>query len=427
MESCIMCYNPTRTKVNARDKSLVRDIVATLADQRIPHTYLIGGEPTYGYTGAELSDMVDQLADNGSSTTIVTNGQIHLKHFNNRLAAFGVSIHGADAESHDSITGKRGSFKRALDAVRLYVEDGHDVRFVTVIMGRNHDQMYRIAELAYELGAESIYFDVYEPGGIGESLSRARDLRMQPTAAELRVALGEVIRAHDELPFRGDVGLGTALPFCFDERLIRAGMVSDCGAGTWFTAVTSTGDLRLCNQSRSVFGNVLRRPVAEIWTDPLIDLCYRNLSWVSEPCSSCELLEMCGGGCRVDEGCPSGELCIDRVVRENGRQIQRPMTLAEVRPRRVRPAASPELRRLRVSPWLDTTELYADRGDLFFKTRYQTVRVERPTLNIVKSIMRSGPSITEEALIESFADVVARDSMRDLVTDLISSGAVECV
>lgn len=206
MESCIMCYNPTRTKVNARDKSLVRDIVATLADQRIPHTYLIGGEPTYGYTGAELSDMVDQLADNGSSTTIVTNGQIHLKHFNNRLAAFGVSIHGADAESHDSITGKRGSFKRALDAVRLYVEDGHDVRFVTVIMGRNHDQMYRIAELAYELGAESIYFDVYEPGGIGESLSRARDLRMQPTAAELRVALGEVIRAHDELPFRGDVG-----------------------------------------------------------------------------------------------------------------------------------------------------------------------------------------------------------------------------
>lgn len=39
-ESCIMCYNPTRTKVNPRDKALVSEIVTRVAEQRIPHPYL---------------------------------------------------------------------------------------------------------------------------------------------------------------------------------------------------------------------------------------------------------------------------------------------------------------------------------------------------------------------------------------------------
>ena len=218
MEQCIMCYNPTRTKVNERDKGLVQQIVETVAAQRIPHTYLIGGEPTYGYSASELSDLVDCLADNGSSTTIVTNGQVHLRQFNPRLACFGVSIHGATPEAHDSITGKRGSFKRATEAVRRYVDDGHDVRIITVLMGRNHDEMFRIAEMAAELGAESIYFDIYEPGGIGEVNSHAASLRMQPTLGELRAGLGQIVDANMQIPLRGGDALGTAVPYCLEPR-----------------------------------------------------------------------------------------------------------------------------------------------------------------------------------------------------------------
>ena len=135
MEDCIVCYNPTRTKVSQRDKDVVWNIVRQVARQRIPHTYLIGGEPTYGYSAVELSDMVEYLSDHGSSVTIVTNGQIHLKNFTSKLSCFGVSLHGADPQTHDSVTRKPGSFERSVAAARRYVEDGHDVRVIPVVMG----------------------------------------------------------------------------------------------------------------------------------------------------------------------------------------------------------------------------------------------------------------------------------------------------
>ena len=175
--------------------------------------------------------------------------------------------------------------------------------------------MYRIAQLANDIGAESIYYDIYEPGGIGEVNSHDEHLRMQPTIEELRVAVGQIVAAHDDFQFRGSVGIGTALPYCFDERLIARHMFQNCGVGTYFCAITNTGDMRMCNQSKMRLGNVLERSMREIWTDPLFDEVFRNLSWVEEPCASCPVLHDCGGGCKVDEGCASGELCIDRVVR----------------------------------------------------------------------------------------------------------------
>ena len=41
---------------------------------------------------------------------------------------------------------------------------------------------------------------------------------------------------------------------------------------------------------------------------------FRDLSWVGEPCKSCDLLHECVGGCKVDSNCP-GEFCIDCAVR----------------------------------------------------------------------------------------------------------------
>jgi MoaA/NifB/PqqE/SkfB family radical SAM enzyme len=277
MEDCVMCYNPTRAKVTDRDKALVWDVVRSIGASRIPHTYLIGGEPTYGYRKSELEDYVDYLSDCGSSVTIVTNGQIYLKGMTDRLACYGVSLHAAEPGMHDAITQTPGSWNKAVRTAREYVQEGHDVRIIPVVMGMNHDQMYRIAELAWNIGAESVYYDVYEPGGIGEINSGDVSLRMQPTTHELSTAVGQIVQAHDDFPFRGSVGFGTALPYCFDARLVERNMLANCGVGTYFCAITNTGDMRLCNQSKMVFGNVLQRPLEDIWMDPDVERLYRSL------------------------------------------------------------------------------------------------------------------------------------------------------
>ena len=425
MEDCIMCYNPTRTKVSQRDKDLVWRIVRRVAEQRIPHTYLIGGEPTYGYAQSELSDMVDYLSDHGSSVTIVTNGQIHLKQFNPRLACFGVSLHGATAEEHDFITQKKGAFKRAVAAIRQYVEDGHDVRIVPVVMGRNHDHMYRIAELAWELGAESIYYDIYEPGGIGEINSHDGTLRMQPTINELKIAIGQIVQAHDDFPFRGSVGIGTALPYCFDERLIERRMFANCGVGTYFCAITNTGDVRMCNQSKMRLGNALERPLTDIWLDPAFDQIFRELKWVQEPCASCPVLEECGGGCKVDEGCASGELCIDRVIRGLSPELKLKLSRNDITARPLSIDFPDHWRTVKPNRYLAITDLYKDKGDRFFKTRYQTVRISENEQALMESIISSSGPVHERDFVNAFSDVIEPNELRLFISRLIQVEALD--
>lgn len=424
MEDCIMCYNPTRTKVSQRDKSLVWDIVHSVAEQRIPHTYLIGGEPTYGYSATELSDMVDYLSDHGSSVTIVTNGQIHLKNFNPRLSCFGVSLHGATPEMHDSITRKPGSFKRAVAAARRYVEDGHDVRIVPVVMGRNHDHMYGIAELAHDIGAESVYYDIYEPGGIGEANSHVADLHMQPSTDELRAAIGQIVDAHDNFPFRGSVGIGTALPYCFDERLIVRHMYQNCGVGTYFCAITNTGDMRMCNQSKMRLGNVLQRSMREIWMDPSFDEVYRNLGWVEEPCASCPVLHDCGGGCKVDEGCPTGELCIDRIVRGLSPDVKLKLSAADAFTQRLVADVPAQYRVFEPNRYLAVTDLYQEWGDIFFKSRYQTVRITENEQRMLETIIEAG-RVDEQDFVTAYSEWVDETELRLFVSRLAQAGAID--
>ena len=195
---------------------------------------------------------------------------------------------------------------------------------------------------------------------------------MQPSVDELRVAIGQILKAQDDFPFRGDVGFGTALPYCFDERLIERGMQANCGVGTWFSAITNTGEFRLCNQSRMSFGNVLQKAISDIWLDPRVDTHFRALRWVDEPCASCPVLEDCGGGCKVDEGCESGEFCIDRLIRGLSPELK--LKLEPSMLKRFHDLSYPAHYRTSYrSRFLAVTRKYAGNGDLFFKTRYQTV------------------------------------------------------
>jgi len=375
---------------------------------------------------SELNDYVEQLFDAGSSVTIVTNGQIKLKNITRNLACFGVSIHGADAETHDSITRLPGSFKRAIDTAKTYVQEDHDVRIIPVVMGRNYDHMYRIAELAWEIGAHAIYYDVYEPGGIGEKNAKNIDLNLQPTPGQLRDAITQILKAKDDFPFRGSIGFGTAVPFCFDHRLIERGMQAACGAGTWFCAISSTGELRVCNQSKSVFGNVLNERMDAIWTSPELDSCFRDLSWVDEPCASCPVLDECGGGCKVDEGCESGEFCIDRIVRGLPEEVKLKLEKGDLR--RFHDLSPPSHSRvLQKSRFLRVIDQYRSSGDVFFKTRYQTVRIGRREEAMLRSIEATAGPFDEAAFVQSFKNGGAAAELRKFVSVLVKTGAVEVI
>ncbi len=292
------------------DLFVIDHIVESVAKSQIPHVYLIGGEPSL-LPVEKLNEYIELLSKN-SSVTIVTNGFRKLKGISNKLACFGIPIHGANAETHEFLNQSKGSFQKTLATIKHYVSEGHDVRCIPVLTGYNYNQMYDIIGIAANLGMESIYVDRYEDGGIGAVNSRG--YRLKPTREQFHIAVGQIIQAkHDFTAFGGRVGFGTAIPYCLDERMVIEKIISDCGVGTRFCAINPRGEFRMCNQSQLVFGNVLEESIEIIWNKPSLNI-FRDLSWVGEPCKSCELLLDCMGGCKVDSNC-SDKFCIDYAVR----------------------------------------------------------------------------------------------------------------
>ncbi len=413
-EKCIFCYNPERAKLG--DLSVIDGLVHSIAGSQIPHVYLIGGEPSL-LPVDRLNEYIELLAVH-SSVTIVTNGLRRLRGISDKLACFGVPIHGVNAETHEFLNQSPGSFKKTLNTIKHYVKEGHDVRCIPVLTGYNYSQMYDIIGLVAELGMESVYVDRYEDGGLGAVNSRG--YRLKPTREQFHTAVGQIIRAkHDFAVFGGKVGFGTAIPYCLDERMIIEGLTSNCGVGTYFCAINPKGEFRMCNQSQLVFGNVMTEPIETIWNKPALDI-FRDLSWVSEPCKSCELLLDCTGGCKVDMNC-SNKFCIDYAVRG----LSRPVTelVSQVKHRQPDRLYPDHYRIFRPNRFMKLTTRYPEK---FLVTRYQTVKLDAMALNMTQTIIND-IVIGEKELISRFSEYVEESEIRMFVSKMLQVNALELV
>ncbi|MBU4374966.1 radical SAM protein [Patescibacteria group bacterium] len=402
--NCIFCYNPLRGIPFNKDK--IDSIVKSIYELWIPHVYLIGGEPSL-LGVRRLNEYIDFLSER-SSVTIVTNGVITLKGLSDRLACIGVPIHGNEA-THERHTQNRGSYSKAMQSIKQYVDCGFDVRCIPVLTAWNFDQMYDVICLAKDLGMESVFVDRFEDGGLGSRHSS----ELKPSLNMFKTALGQMIKARDD--FKISVGFGTAIPYCLDERLITENMFANCGAGVTFAAVRPNGDVRLCNQSEIVYGNILNESIEKIWAKKHLEE-FRNLSWVTDPCRSCPVLYECVCGCKVDSNCSSG-YCVDYAVRE----MKTPIYPAPKLPCDNSFFSFPkEYRQLRVDRF---TKINTHHPESYLVTRYQTINIDETAVDVARKLIQMG-QCDEKDLVSVFADMVEEEEIRLFVTKMIAIQAL---
>jgi len=402
-QRCLFCYNPNRSmKI---DSGVIDNIVRSIFDSWIPHVYLIGGEPSLLGT-KKLNEYIELLSKR-SSVTIVTNGQIYLEDLSDKLSCIGVPIHGI-GETHDFLAGSPGSFGRAVRSVEQYVRRGFDVRCIPVLTKTNFNQMHAVINLAKQLGMESVFVDRYEDGGIGS----IRSVELKPSLDQFKIALGQMIEGRNA--FNIPVGWGTAIPFCLDERLITENMSADCGAGITFCAINPKGEVRLCNQSERIYGNVLNEPMEKIWHKPELSE-FRDLGWVEKPCAGCAILSECLCGCKVDAN-HSETFCIDYAVRENG-QIYKPRNQIQ---KQMPIEIPPELRYFKPNRY---TRLNSRHKETYLITRYQTIELNDAASIMVQQIL-SGET-GEKSLIARNAESIDEDEVRRFVSILNQVKAID--
>jgi len=296
---CIHCYNwwkqdgesPLHQNSYKKAFRLVDKLIKTTS---VEHLTFTGGEPTISERFIEL---VLHAKLNNKKVTIITNGNgptetyRQLCKLKTNLIEF--SIHSLHADVHDKITRKPGSWKKATQHIAEVLKQGIAAIPVIVITKHNFEHAADTVRFFYDMGIRNAMVNRYNLGG--EGLNHPNGLSANLT--ELHTAFSEV----NEFAAASKMTIvsGVCTPHCIlnpeDYPFIRFG---SCADDVYRRPLTFDieGNLRLCNHSPIIAGNIYKQSLGEILSSTYIDEWSQlNMSF----CNSCIRLEKCRGGCRA--------------------------------------------------------------------------------------------------------------------------------
>jgi len=217
-----------------------------------------------------------------------------------------VSIDGV-GETHDRFRGRKGTYERAINAIKLLKDANYNVSISSTVTKQNMSEIPRIIDMAIDLGVSSFKTTFFMPNGRGKGnmdklvLTRqdAKDLTYMMIEKKKEVGKKIIIASATEYPWLVE-GL--------DKKSLESMRLDDsskigCTAGSSSLYITPDGKIAPCPFLRDLTaGDVRESDIREIWDNsPTFDI-FRNITRGSlkGKCGNCEYLGvMCYGGCRA--------------------------------------------------------------------------------------------------------------------------------
>ena len=300
-QCCRFCYNYWRdgsTPLPPPDPKLARRTLGRLLSQASVGTLSFsGGEPMLL---RNIHDLALAARFKGCHVNVLTNGTMLTEAALTNFVSLGIGaiqipILSADPAVHEYLTQLPGSWTRATDALRrvagVMPKGAYAVLVITAI---NAPGVPQTLQFIYDLGVRRVMVNRFNIGGMG--LKNCKELVMD--AAMLKQAFSDVeafAAANPDMHFVS----GVCTPLCMlDVSPYPHIQFSWCS--TDFSrrpvAINYKGDVRFCNHSPHIIGNIWERHIGDILTDPETVARY---SEVPSRCKDCALLSRCNGGCRA--------------------------------------------------------------------------------------------------------------------------------
>lgn len=243
-ERCLHCFNEGAARSDLHEEHRLRPDMLTLPDYKriideavelgIPEVTITGGDP---FSYPHCWDILDYMHERNLAVNLLTNAQA----LNNSekirriarmgLQKFNVSIYSTDAEVHDQITRRRGSWEQSMKVLREMAKWPVPLNIKTPVFRLNTRTYYGVRTIAQQLGAENEVSCMLMPGADGD-ISLIEHLQTRPEA--LRIILMDPLgKAHVNADGKADgyqFGSKRGFP-CATNRLITVsptGVVSGC-------------------------------------------------------------------------------------------------------------------------------------------------------------------------------------------------------
>ena len=287
-----------------------------------PLLILSGGEPLLR---KDLFTLVDYARERDIPLALATNGTCIDKSIAVRIRDSGirrvsVSLDGADARIHDQFRGIPGAFERAIQGIRLLIQQGISTQINFTLARHNAGQMEQMFTLASALHVDALHLFLLVPVGCGLEIAPAEML----TSTEYEKLLRRFhILSRD---YRSSFETrATCAPHYYriisQMREDNPGSADDthnitsthphhgsrgCLAGINVCFISHRGEVFPCGYLPVSSGNIRTRSLAEIWNESTIFKQLRDYSLLKGKCGKCRFVDVCGG-CRARAFAYSGD------------------------------------------------------------------------------------------------------------------------
>jgi radical SAM protein with 4Fe4S-binding SPASM domain len=316
--ACLHCYNVWLPNAHGNPSPYSRgelDTAQTLAllnkaldEVACNHVTLTGGEPLLR---EDLSQILDLLRERNVRVTLISNGRLLdeptvVDLLDRGVGLFELPLLSRRREVHDRLSGSSGAFDATLAAM-AHIRY-HWGRFVAVFVATriNLDDLYETIKLAFAFGSRGMMLNRFNPGGRG----REHLDELLPSADEMNAALEIANAASEEFNF--PISCSIAMPPCLiDHHKYPNLNFGFCAAGTEraYYTLDPLGNVRPCNHTPTLLGNLLGEPFADIIAPerlaPFIEA-------VPGFCDPCVLRDTCQGGCKA-----AAEVCYGSLTAED--------------------------------------------------------------------------------------------------------------
>jgi MoaA/NifB/PqqE/SkfB family radical SAM enzyme len=239
---------------------------------------LVGGEPLLR---PDLPEIIGSVNKDQSTTVLFTNGS-HLAERVTDLKKAGldsvyVSLDAADPESHDRFRGKKGLFNQALQGLDRAKSAGLSVGISCSISPESFQagELARIIELGKRVGVhEVLIFDTLPTG----RYQHRTDLIDNPDWIEAMI--------EQLVPYNEDPTYPGVVPFAYMTSHRSVG----CSCGTSYFYISPYGDVMSCDFNHAKFGNILERPLYQIWDEMSSHPDFQQAKWGGCKIKSSEFL-----------------------------------------------------------------------------------------------------------------------------------------
>jgi radical SAM protein with 4Fe4S-binding SPASM domain len=293
---CPHCYiNATEQEpINELTTEEAKNFIDQICGVSRPLLILSGGEPLLR---KDIYELVRYGALKGLKMGLGSNGSLIDDAAAKKLKEAGIetvsiSLDSHIPEQHDEFRGVKGSWEKAVNAIKALQKNCVLVQINTTVTQQNYNQIDDLMSLAEKLGVENFHLFFLVPTGRGAKIAD-----ISPAKYESMIKTTFAKAARHKLNVRPSCA-PQFMRIAKDMGLDMSRWIRGCIAGLYYCRVYPNGDITPCPYLPIKLGNIREVHFKEIWFNSEMFKTLREIDALKGKCGECEHKTLCGG-CRA--------------------------------------------------------------------------------------------------------------------------------